>query len=292
MKKWGFLLLIVLCLSFAYVNKESSFSDNEEIQNHVENNKEHFDDRETMEGFQKVTVTKEQVFQGDLLLVNNEYPVHQESIKSDVVDLFSHKELTKGYGLLDNEIKLSEDVAREFSEMITAAEKEGVRNFTITSGFRGFDEQSMLYQEMGSDYALPAGYSEHNLGLALDVGSTQMKMELAPEGKWIEENAWKYGFILRYPKDKTAITGIQYEPWHIRYVGLPHSVIMEEKNFALEEYLEFLKEQKSITATIQGEKYEISYYPVTKATTIQVPSNQRWEISGNNMDGVIVTVAF
>jgi D-alanyl-D-alanine carboxypeptidase len=185
---------------------------------------------------------------------------------------------------------LSEDIARRFLEMITAAEKEGVRNFTINSGFRDFDEQTVLYQEMGSAYALPAGYSEHNLGLALDVGSTRMKMVDAPEGKWIEENAWKYGFILRYPKDKTAITGIQYEPWHIRYVGLPHSVIMKERNFALEEYLEFLKEQKSITTTIHGEKYVISYYPVTIDTTIQMPSNLHWEISGNNMDGVIVTV--
>ena len=65
---------------------------------------------------------------------------------------------------------------------------------------------------------------------------------------------------------------------------------MKEKNFALEEYLEFLKEQKSISTTIHGEKYEISYYPVTKDTTIHMPSNLHWEISGNNMDGVIVTV--
>ncbi|TKC19873.1 VanY-A/VanY-F/VanY-M family D-Ala-D-Ala carboxypeptidase [Robertmurraya kyonggiensis] len=290
MKKWGFLLFLFICLSFVFVNKGSFFQDNEEIQNYEKNYNAHLDNNESAEGFQKLEITKEQVYHGNLLLVNKEYPVHEESIKSDIINLFRHNELTQGYGLLDSEIKLSEEVAREFSEMIIAAEKEGVRNFTITSGFRDFNEQSVLYQEMGSDYALPAGYSEHNLGLALDVGSTKMKMEIAPEGKWIEENAWKYGFILRYPKDKTAITGIQYEPWHIRYVGLPHSVIIEEKNFALEEYLEFLKEQKSITATIQGEKFEISYYPVTEETTIQVPSNLRWEISGNNVEGVIVTV--
>ena len=290
MKKWGFLLFLVLCLSFAFVNKESSIQDKIEVQRYEKNNIDHLDNSETSESFETIEITKEQVFQGNLLLVNNEYPVHQESIKSDVVNLFTHKELTKGYGLLDNEIKLSEDVVHKFSGMIAAAEKEGVRHFLINSGFRDFDEQSVLYQEMGSDYALPAGYSEHNLGLSLDVGSAQMKMDVAPEGKWIEKNAWKYGFILRYPKDKTAITGIQYEPWHIRYVGLPHSVIMEEKNFSLEEYLNFLKEQKSISNTIHGEKYEISYYPVTKDMTIHVPSNLRWEISGNNMDGVIVTV--
>ena len=288
MKKWGFLLLLCLCLTF--INIEPFFKQKEEIQSYEQYENGKVADRRTSENLQKVEITKEQIYQGNLLLVNSEYRVHPKSIKSDIINLSTHYKLTKGYSLLDSEIYLSEDIARRFSEMIAAAKKEGVRQFSITSGFRDFDEQSVLYQKMGSAYALPPGYSEHNLGLALDVGSTQMKMANAPEGKWIEENSWKYGFILRYPKDKTAITGIEYEPWHIRYVGLPHSMIMKEKNFALEEYLNFLKEQKSISTTIHGEKYEISYYPITKDTTIHVPSNLRWEISGNNMDGVIVTV--
>lgn len=85
-------------------------------------------------------------------------------------------------------------------KVVDAAEKDGVSHFLISSSYRDFDEQSELYQKMGSNYALPAGYSEHNLGLSLDVGSTQMKMEKAPEGKWIEQEVWKYGFVLRYPK--------------------------------------------------------------------------------------------
>ncbi|MEH7511349.1 VanY-A/VanY-F/VanY-M family D-Ala-D-Ala carboxypeptidase [Gottfriedia acidiceleris] len=290
MKKWGFLVFLVIYLSFIFVNKETSLQDKVEIQRYKKINNEQLDNKETAENFQTKSITKELVYKGNLLLINKKYPVHQESIKSDVVNLFTHKELKKGYELLDTKIELSEDVARKFSEMIVAAKKEGVHHFTINSGFRDFDEQNALYQKMGSDYALPAGRSEHNLGLSLDVGSTKMKMNEAPEGKWLEKNAWKYGFIIRYPKDKTAITGIQYEPWHIRYVGLPHSMIMEEKNFSLEEYLDFLKKQKSISATINGEKYEISYYPVTKNTTIQVPTNLHYEISGNNMDGVFVTV--
>lgn len=290
MKKWGFLVFLVICLSFTFVNRETSFQDKVEIQRYKKINNEQLDNKETAENFQMKSITKELVYKGNLLLINKKYPVHQESIKSDVVNLFTHNELKKGYELLDTKIELSEDVARKFSEMIVSAKKEGVHHFTINSGFRDFDEQNALYQKMGSDYALPAGRSEHNLGLSLDVGSTKMKMNEAPDGKWLEKNAWKYGFIIRYPKDKTAITGIQYEPWHIRYVGLPHSMIMEEKNFSLEEYLDFLKKQKSISATINGEKYEISYYPVTKNTTIQVPTNLHYEISGNNMDGVFVTV--
>ncbi|MFF3025283.1 VanY-A/VanY-F/VanY-M family D-Ala-D-Ala carboxypeptidase [Gottfriedia sp. NPDC057948] len=290
MKKWGFLVTLVICLIFTFVNKETSLQDQVEIQTYKKINNVQLDNSEISESFQTKAITKEQVYKGNLVLINKKYPVHEESIKSDVVNLFTHKELEKGYELLDTKIELSQDVARKFSKMIVDARKEGVRHFTINSGFRDFDEQNALYQEMGSDYALPAGHSEHNLGLSLDVGSTKMKMNEALEGKWLENNAWKYGFIIRYPKDKTAITGIQYEPWHIRYVGLPHSVIMEEKNFSLEEYLDFLKKQKSISTTINGQKYEISYYPDTKNTTIQVPTNLRYDISGNNMDGVIVTI--
>lgn len=284
MKKWGFLFFVLFGLSFVFV-KETSFQDHVEVQIYKKNNH-----NKTPQSSETIEITKGQVFQGNLLLVNHEYPLQREGIKSDVINLFTHQQLINGYVLLNNEIKLSEDVALEFSKMVAAAEQDGVRNFSINSGFRDFDEQQSLYLEMGSDYALPAGHSEHNLGLSLDVGSTQMKMANAPEGKWIEENAWKYGFILRYPKDKTAVTGIEYEPWHIRYVGLPHSAIMKEKNLALEEYMDYLKKEKAISTTILGEKYEISYYPVTKDTTIHVPSNLHTELSGNNMDGVIVTV--
>jgi zinc D-Ala-D-Ala carboxypeptidase len=280
MKKWVFLLVILLCMGFAFENKIPFLQDRVEIQEYIG----------TTENIEKKEVTIDDIHQGNLLLVNKEYPVHQESIKSDVVNLFSHDELTNGYGLLRSEIYLSEEVSYRFSNMIAAAQKDGVDHFSINSGFRGFEEQSTLYKEMGSDYALPAGYSEHNLGLSLDVGSTQMKMEDAAEGKWIEKNAWKYGFILRYPKDKTDVTGILYEPWHIRYVGLPHSAIMKEKNLVLEEYMDYLKEEKSISASVNGKKYTVFYYPVSERMTIDVPMNRDYEVSGNNVDGVIVTV--
>ncbi|QDX91215.1 VanY-A/VanY-F/VanY-M family D-Ala-D-Ala carboxypeptidase [Brevibacillus laterosporus] len=283
MKKWGFLLVFALFLVFIF-NILPISQDKVEDQIYEQN------DNTATENTQKIEITEEQIYQGNLLLVNSEYAVQQAGIKSDIVNLFTHKELTKGYGLLDNEIKLSEEIAEEFSEMIAAAEEDGVSNFLISSGYRDLDEQSRLYEEMGADYALPAGHSEHNLGLALDVGSTQMKMDKAPEGEWIEENSWKYGFILRYPLDKTDVTGIQYEPWHIRYVGLPHSAIIREMNLALE-YLDYSKGEKSISVSVDGKKYTISYYPISQNETIEVevPANEQYEISGNNIDGVIVT---
>ncbi len=288
MKKWGLLLSFAL-FSFFIILPISQ--DKIEVQKYEQHREDSSDEKVAAENTQKIELTEEQIYQGNLLLVNNEYSIQQKSIKSDIVNLFTNKELTKGYGLLTNEIELSAEIADKFSVMIAAAKEDGVRHFVITSGYRGLDEQANLYKEMGSDYALPAGHSEHNLGLALDVGSTQMKMEEAPEGKWIEENAWKYGFILRYPADKIDVTGIQYEPWHIRYVGLPHSAVMEEMNFALEEYLDYVKEEKSISVHVDGKKYTISYYPVSQNGTIEVevPANGQYEISGNNVDGVIVT---
>ncbi|RFB18705.1 VanY-A/VanY-F/VanY-M family D-Ala-D-Ala carboxypeptidase [Bacillus sp. HNG] len=285
MKKWGFLFVLLLCLSLLYI-KFDRYSEPKVVIQHVNQQ----DDRVNSVNIQRIGIKEDQIYQGNLLLVNNDYPVQHESIKSDVINLYTQNEFLEGYELLNGDIDLSKEIARKFSDMVLAAENEGVSNFVITSGFRDFDEQNALYQNKGSAYALPAGHSEHNLGLSLDIGSTQMMMAEAPEGKWIEKNAWKYGFILRYPENKMDITGIQYEPWHIRYVGLPHSAIMKEKNFVLEEYLSYLKEEKQISASLNGETYTISYYPISKSTTINVPENRYLEISGNNIDGVIVTV--
>lgn len=235
-------------------------------------------------------ITKEQIYKGDLLLVNRDYPVKKDSIRSDIINVNHNSELVRGYVIFDRNLRLSKYVVKKFLNVVDAAGKDGVQHFLMSSGYRDFKEQSKLYKEMGSDYALPAGYSEHNLGLSLDVGSTQKKMEKAPEGKWIEENVWKHGFVLRYPKNKSNITGIQYEPWHIRYVGLPHSAIMQKKNFTLEEYLDFLKEEKEISTEVEGKKYTVSYYKVSENMKVNVPANKQYEISGNNMDGIIVTV--
>ncbi|ANE46492.1 hypothetical protein SY83_09610 [Paenibacillus swuensis] len=237
-----------------------------------------------------ITLNKNQIFQGDLLLVNKHYPVREQGVKSDVVTLAQHEELVRGYGLLDPSIQSSKSVMEPFLAMMDAAAQDGVNQFLINSGYRDAKRQNELYLEMGQEYALPAGYSEHNLGLSLDIGSAQEEMSRAPEGRWLQKHAWSHGFILRYPKDKSAVTGIQYEPWHFRYVGLPHSVIMKEKNLTLEEYLEYLKEHPTLSATVEGVEYQIQYYRVSGNMTIQVPAHQQVELSGNNSDGVIVTV--
>lgn len=236
-----------------------------------------------------IDINEKQIYKGDLLLANNTYPIKQTSIKEDIVSLSSIAELGTQFGTSIDSISISKEAGLQFSKMMEDANKDGLVHFSVNSGFRDFEEQAKLYKEMGSSYALPPGYSEHNLGLSLDIGSTLMKMESAPEGKWMAENAWEYGFILRYPKDKTDITGIEYEPWHFRYVGLPHSALMKEKNLVLEEYIEYLKEEGTVKTTIGEKDYNISYHPVSETFDIVEPIFSQYEISGNNVDGVIVT---
>ncbi len=286
MKKWAFLLVIVLLLfGFEVMKQEPEVaSNNQSLEEDLAPDKIDQDNNHSIE------VGMDHIYQGDLLLVNSQYPVHPMGVTPDVVNLFQNKELVQGYGLLDNTIQLSRRVVQQFKVMIDKAARDGVRHFLISSGYRGDEDQNRLYEEMGADYALPAGYSEHNVGLSLDIGSTKMAMNQADEGQWLQKHASTYGFILRYPKNKSAITGIQYEPWHYRYVGLPHSVIMQEKNFTLEQYLDFLKEQKTYTTSIDHKEYEISYYPIVKNTMILMPTDRRYEVSGNNIDGVIVTL--
>jgi D-alanyl-D-alanine carboxypeptidase len=83
------------------------------------------------------------------------------------------------------------------------------------------------------------GTSEHHTGLAFDVAVTgEASFGATKHAIWLREHCWEYGFILRYPADKTAITKISHEPWHIRYVGTEHSLIMRDENLCLEEYIE------------------------------------------------------
>ncbi|MBS4195897.1 M15 family metallopeptidase [Lederbergia citri] len=271
--KW-ILLLVILALLFGY--KFNDLSPKINISEEKTGNTSY------------ITIENDQIYYGNLLLVNQDNPVQDIGVKRDIINLIEHQNQI-GYQLLDHNIKISEQVAERFSAMVNAAKKDHVDHFMINSGFRSFEEQNQLYEEMGSAYALPAGFSEHNLGLALDVGSTLHKMEEAEEGKWLEKNSWKYGFILRYPKDKTAITGIQYEPWHFRYVGLPHSAIMYEKNLTLEQYLDYVKKKKSISVHYEGKKYYISYYDFKGEVSQKIAVTSNYEISGDNKSGIIVT---
>ena len=133
---------------------------------------------------------------------------------------------------------------KAFNAMKEAAAKEGL-NLFILSGYRSYDYQDKLYhkyvrehgQASADTFSARPGHSEHQTGLALDVNLIDYRFADTPEGKWLAENCYKYGFIIRYQKEKEAITGYIYEPWHIRYLGSENALKVYESGLSLEEYL-------------------------------------------------------
>lgn len=170
---------------------------------------------------------------GDLLLINKHYPI--QATPNNLAVIPTHLSTNV---LINEKFYLQEHTIEPLQQMFEAAAKDGVQNFIINSAYRSSETQQQLFEKHGAKLALPAGHSEHESGLALDIGSTQGTMDNTAEGEWLANNSHKFGFILRYPADKVHITGINYEPWHFRYVGLPHSEIIAEQRLALEEYLQ------------------------------------------------------
>ena len=129
-------------------------------------------------------------------------------------------------------------------EMIAAAKSDGIKLW-MTSGYRSYYDQQYIYngyvkrdgQEEADTYSARPGHSEHQTGLAYDLNDLSWDFGETPEGVWVAENCHKYGFILRYPKDKEEITGYKYEPWHIRYVGVEKATEIYESGLCLEEFL-------------------------------------------------------
>lgn len=159
------------------------------------------------------------------------------------------------YGKLDLEKSyLRQDAAQALEKLFTGALNEGVELFAV-SGYRSFTRQSQVFEaevsKVGKEKAVQAvaipGSSEHQTGLSMDISSRSANLELSEEfgetmeGKWLAENAHRYGFILRYPKGKEGITGYKYEPWHFRYVGTEAATVIYEKKWTLEEYFDIVK---------------------------------------------------
>lgn len=136
---------------------------------------------------------------------------------------------------------LKKEAAVYVQEMFKAAAKEKISLFAI-SGFRSYKRQSVLYQRNPNGAVAFPGASEHQLGLALDVSTPDVALELTEEfeftqaGKWVAAYGPLYGFILRYPKKKTSITGIPYEPWHLRYVTKNLALYLTLTGMTLDEY--------------------------------------------------------
>lgn len=136
------------------------------------------------------------------------------------------------------------EASAQLNVMFNEASREGIRLF-VKSGYRSYIDQKIVYngyvkrdgQQAADTYSARPGHSEHQTGLAFDLNSLSVSFENTPEGKWLAENCYKYGFIIRYPKGKEHITGYMYEPWHVRYLGIEKAKEVYESGLCLEEFL-------------------------------------------------------
>ncbi len=253
---------------------------------------------------------------GDLILVNfeNKYEL-TDTIKSKLTKLSDLEGYSTYYVLSGIDLGVRSSIANSLNDMIHAlvdanpdtlgGKAPGTDRIIISSGYRDLQKQTELYDNRGDgDFVAMPGHSEHHTGYAVDIqiftakgGTTQLR---APEQEWMEAHCAEYGFVIRYDGSKHALTGIMDEPWHYRYVGVPHATYMTEHNLCLEEYLESLRTSHTYDKTPleikAGEKdYLVYYVPATENqtfTSIPVPpaSEGSYSISGDNMNGFIVTV--
>lgn len=179
----------------------------------------------------------------NLILVNDDY-----CVPSDY-----EVELTE----LSNGEKVDSRIYPQLQQMFDDARAAGLELF-VREGYRTTQDQKDIMDErihqyldegysrseakkFAEEYVAEPGTSEHELGIAVDINADTSKCSSDAVYTWLENNAYKYGFIKRYPEDKTEITGVNNEPWHYRYVGVDVAQKIQEKGLCLEEYIDLLK---------------------------------------------------
>ncbi|MBR6891354.1 MAG: M15 family metallopeptidase, partial [Clostridia bacterium] len=142
------------------------------------------------------------------------------------------------FRLANSEITLTRQTYAAMEKMFHAAEEANMNGYIVTSGYRSYQRQREVYAQSEPGKAQEPGASEHQTGLAFDVTvETGEGFENTPQYAWLMEHAHEYGFIQRYPANKADITGISYEPWHYRYVGVEAATRMYRTGLTLEEFL-------------------------------------------------------
>lgn len=251
--------------------------------------------------YQTVSKSSEDLHSGTLILVSE---LRDAVYTYPRITLTSRIRTSKINGI--NPYQISTSLGEEKLEAGTAE----ALNAMLTDFYKKFNDNSMILidayrdKERQGNFVTPVGYSEHETGyvFTLRTYNTENKEVNLTENDnymWILDHADEYGIILRYPTEKKSVTGIDEKnlvQTTFRYVGVPHASYMYDNNLCLEEYLDLLKSDYSNEKHLQikaadGKNYEIYYVSASAANgSIQVPSNYEYTVSGDNMEGFIVTV--
>lgn len=239
-----------------------------------------------------VVLRREQAAFGPLILVNAAHPLADgPSPELAAPDEFH------------SEILMERQAARLLDACVRAA--GGWQAIAPVSGWRSLEEQRQIWadtwnregEEFTRKYVAPPRCSEHQTGLAIDLGARLERIDFIrpyfPDdgvcGQF-RRLAADYGFIQRYRREKERVTGIAEEPWHFRYVGAPHARLMEDNGLCLEEYGDFLREGPKNCALSNGRRVTVSYLPCPReGAELAVSEGACVQVSGHNDGGFIVT---
>ncbi len=236
---------------------------------------------------------------GDLILVNAE---HEYIFPEDDIELVSIYDSIDGvsYHVSDMVTKLDTKAFTQLDSLMKAfyAEKNN-SDIYIIGAYRTLEEQNDKYYSSNSSFQ--GGYSDYHTGRSFDMAIFPQDSSsgyYSPTGDygWVDEHAAEYGFVVRFPEGKENYTGERTRTYTYRYVGAPHAMYMKQNDLCLEEYINKLKEHTKddpIEVTVSGKLYQIYYASASSAgdTEVPVPSNKTYTVSGNNVDGFIVTVS-
>ena len=256
-----------------------------------------------------VELKKEDIKKGILILVNRQY-LYEFPENAGLIDMYTHK--SSAYKFRDTGMMIDPVAGDHLNKLLVDFyNRTSNGDVNIISTYRTLDDQKRIYAskldyyggdvETTEKWVAVPGASEHHTGLAVDLGiytsdGESFDFRGEDEYAWINENCYKYGFIVRYDSEKTDITGIAYEPWHFRYLGLPHSEIISGTSLCYEEYMSYLKAypydgDHMMFTSETGDKYEIFYIrSAGETTSFELPEGTEYFVSGNNTDGYIVTL--
>lgn len=201
---------------------------------------------ESEEDAAKAAQLAEDEANGLFLLVNKENPIDADYVPEDLEPIRYYAEDRNA-----NSRYMRAEAAEHFHELVEAAAQEGI-DIVMTTAYRSYEFQEILWnynvsqkgEEEANKTSARPGESEHQTGLAVDLSTSEIDyrnsydFENTAAGQWVAENAHRFGFIIRFPQNKTDITGYSYEPWHLRYVGETAAADIYEQNLTLEEYVE------------------------------------------------------
>ncbi len=273
--------------------------------------------------FDVVEKTAADVAVGDVILVNYQYHYVFPETEDHLVNIYKNK--TSDYAVAYNDYLLDGDVLDVFSRLIADhKEATGDTSILVNSTYRSLEDQKSIYdsyvqsngEEYAKQYVADPGSSEHHTGKALDLtiryaDGTYVQMKNYEHLDTFVSLCIMNGFVQRYPENKYVFTHINTEPWHYRYVGLPHSYMMFKKNMCLEEYVELVREYSAdgemLLLSADGEVstcdkkslpesgYVVYYVPMGEDDTVEVPvpaDAADYNISGDNCGGFIVSARF